>query len=443
VLREDSTSGSNGHSLLLFRVAGGGEPASYTFNLSASAQYAGVALRFSGVDTRSPFDALAGTVGASNTSIVAPAVTTVSNNVLLVSFAAVNANTSLTAAGGMSEIYDIAPGGSITVEAATQSLVTAGATGTRTATAANAGAYAAELVALRPAAAHAASLYVDLGGAFKNSGGGAVSITKPVNATTGDLVVIGAAWTGGTGAAPATPSGWTNVRTDTNGSTISTGWWYRVLTGAESWPLSFGPSSLKAMIAYTHTVRNVNPTTPVSGSSAGTGTGTTLTAPSVTASDSHTTLLSMFVNDNGSWTNGPVAGVSWDADAGGNSYSGSVNLATSRALATSTTTPAQVWTGSNSPWIGTALAINPAPDTYTINANLSWTASATAYATGYTWERWTVAQQKSGTVAGRTTVTATDTDALVSGTAYTYKLRTDATNWYSAQMTTTLTPTCP
>jgi hypothetical protein len=73
-LRDDSMANSKGHSTLIYHIAGSSEPASYTFSLFLSSVWAAAMMRFSGVDTRSPFDAFTGNVGASSTSLVAAGV---------------------------------------------------------------------------------------------------------------------------------------------------------------------------------------------------------------------------------------------------------------------------------------------------------------------------------------------------------------------------------
>jgi hypothetical protein len=450
-IRRDTAYTVSVASYLIYHFADATEPASYTFPIAfpgggTSTDYAAAMLQFSGVDPRSPFDAHAGTLAAtSSTSVVAPGLTTVADNVLLISFATINAQTSFTAPTGMTEVYNIPRSGTktVTAEAATQSFATAGATGIRTATAANAGVSAAQLVALRPSAIHPAPLYAAKSGFSDNSGGG-VSITRPDGATAGDLLVIGAAWNGALSAAPATPAGWTQIRADANDPSVSAGWWYKVASGTETWPLSFAPSSAKPMTTLIYRIAGVDTSNPIAGSNVGTGTSTTITAPGLTVTNDHTLTLNLGANnDTTGYVQNPVG-----TESDGTSFAGSgstyVNIGLSHTIATSTTTAAVSFKADNSkPWIGSSIAINPVPDPYTINAGLSWTASTTSWATGYTWERWTVSLQQTGSVSDRTTTTATDTTVLTSGTTYTYKLRTDASNWHSAKTTTTLTPTCP
>jgi hypothetical protein len=332
----------------------------------------GVDDAFSGVDTRSPFDAYTGTVGAVSTSLVAPGLSTVADNVLLVSFAALNAQTTVTPGAGMSELYDLQSGTTLTVEAATESFPSAGATGARTATAGSAGVYATHLVALRPAAAHPAPLYRIVTD-YLNSNGGTVSIAQPTGSTAGDLLVLAATWAGGTTNAPVTPSGWTTIRIDANGTNVSTGWWYRGITGGETWPVSFGPSSSVPMIALLTLLRNADTTTPISGSAVSTGTGTTMTAAGIAATNSHSVTMSVFADtDTTNAISGAGAGTAWDDMVYNNRSTSYVNAGFSHDIATAAATGTPSWLlGASKPWIATSVSFSPAPDTYTINANLS------------------------------------------------------------------------
>jgi hypothetical protein len=452
VNREDVGYGGTGHSVVLFLVAGASEPASYTFPIWVGSggpyQWSAAMLRISGVDTRNPIDAHAGTFGASSTTINYPGLTAVSDNDLLVSFAMVNAQTTFTAPTGMSEVYDFKSGTTVTVEAATASAGNAGTVATSTGSVGAAGAYGTQLVAIRPAAAQLAPLQYGNSSNYYATGGGSMSLTKPTGLTTGDLLLIGATWTGGTGSAPTTPTGFTKLRVDTNSSTVSAGWWYRVTTGSETWPISVGPSpATGAELAVLGVFRYIDTTNPIAGSTVdNTHTGTTLTAPAVTVTPGHSAVFHLLANNDSSTILRPVAGSSWDTYGYAHYNSTYINGTFGHDTATSTTTATHAFTTPNStPWIAESLALNPAPETYVINANLSWTVSTTTWANGYSWERWTGTLQQTGTVSGRTTVTATDTDTLTAGTTYTYKVRTTTpSTWTSAQVTTNLTPsTCP
>ena len=97
--------GNNNHRTISFyKVAGGSEPANYTFTINppnASAIMAGAIVAFSGVDTSTVFDVAPGTYAfnTSNTQIVltpVPAITTVSANAAVLMLAAANEITQIT-----------------------------------------------------------------------------------------------------------------------------------------------------------------------------------------------------------------------------------------------------------------------------------------------------------------------------------------------------------
>ncbi|HVD62815.1 MAG TPA: Ig-like domain-containing protein, partial [Lapillicoccus sp.] len=137
------------------RIAGGSEPASYTFTLSNAQSAAGGIVAYTGVDATTPVDVHGGQLNASSTSITAPSITTTGANRMIVGFFGTPVLTSVTPPGGMTERFDqTVPSTNtykVTSEAASQSVAGAGATGTRVATAVNAAANIGQLVALNPA----------------------------------------------------------------------------------------------------------------------------------------------------------------------------------------------------------------------------------------------------------------------------------------------------
>jgi hypothetical protein len=81
----------------------------------------------------------------------------------------------------------------------------------------------------------------------------------------------------------------------------------------------------------------------------------------------------------------------------------------------------------------------------TIQASLGWTATSSAWADGYVWQRTLggVADGSAVTVAGQATVSSTDSSSLSANTTYGYQLRATRNNWLSTAATTTLaTTTC-
>jgi hypothetical protein len=140
---------------IFVHVAGGSEPATYTFTFSSAQSSAGGIAAYSGVDPTNPVDAHGGQLNAASTSITAPSITTTGPDRMLVGFFGLPALSSMTAPSGMTERYDqTVPATNqfkVTTGSSDQVVTSAGATGTRVALAANSAANIGQLVALRPA----------------------------------------------------------------------------------------------------------------------------------------------------------------------------------------------------------------------------------------------------------------------------------------------------
>jgi hypothetical protein len=142
--------GTSGGQAVYWKVAGSSEPASYSFSFGVTPQRAsGGIVAYSGVNNSSPIDASSGQVsGGPGTSIAAPSVTTTAAGHMVVGFFGSSAVTTITPPFGMTERFDTASTGT-TTEAAMVVQPAAGATGTKTATAAGSGYWLGQLVALR------------------------------------------------------------------------------------------------------------------------------------------------------------------------------------------------------------------------------------------------------------------------------------------------------
>jgi MSHA biogenesis protein MshQ len=139
-----------------YRIAGVGEPASYTWTFSASHNgVVGGILSFSGVDNTAPIDAQSGTT-TSGLTHVAPTVTTTLNSGMLVTVHELASSATWAPPGGMTEAVDVASlaannANGISMEINWEVRATAGATGTRTATAsANGDSGAVHSISLKP-----------------------------------------------------------------------------------------------------------------------------------------------------------------------------------------------------------------------------------------------------------------------------------------------------
>ena len=155
VVRDDSIRGRLRQTIYLKR-AGPEEPASYAWALPSRQQIAGGVTAYSGVDPTRPVEAHAAAVARQRgTAVKAPSIRVTAADAMLVQIAAVNAEGTLRAPGGMTQRWlAAAPSGSpndALVSASDAPQREAGFTGSRVATATEGGARIGVLLALRPA----------------------------------------------------------------------------------------------------------------------------------------------------------------------------------------------------------------------------------------------------------------------------------------------------
>jgi hypothetical protein len=140
---------------LYVHVAGGSEPASYTWTFGSSQTALGTIAAFSGVDTNSPIVTHSGLATSSSSAITAPSLTLGIPDTRLVGFFGIVGKTTISPAAGMTErIESVSPAGAaakMTVELADQANPASGPTGSRTATGGKAAHNIGQLIALRPA----------------------------------------------------------------------------------------------------------------------------------------------------------------------------------------------------------------------------------------------------------------------------------------------------
>ena len=138
------------------RTAEGSDGASYTWTFGDPVSTAiGGIIAFSGLDPVSPVDVSAGQVNGSSSSATAPSVSTTVGDATLVALYAIANDATFTPPAGMTERLDVladttADGAATTADV---SVASAGATGTKVATASKSGDTIGVLVALRPATA--------------------------------------------------------------------------------------------------------------------------------------------------------------------------------------------------------------------------------------------------------------------------------------------------
>ncbi|MGH2725533.1 MAG: hypothetical protein ACRDKS_01005 [Actinomycetota bacterium] len=154
LIRLDATSEFDLRQAMFWKVVGS-EPSSYTFTFSQNQAAAGGIQAYAGVDTANPINAHGGKVDnfGRTTAIIAPSVTTTVNNAMLVGVYGISRNTTITPPSGMTERWDLASTAGpffATSEGCNQLQATAGATGTKSATAAVVGPNIGQLIALKP-----------------------------------------------------------------------------------------------------------------------------------------------------------------------------------------------------------------------------------------------------------------------------------------------------
>lgn len=90
------------------KTASAGEPASYTWSLSAPTGSAGGISAFSGVDTSSPVDSDAGQSTPSSLTHATPSLTTGTARTMLVTSHAMSSSATWTSPAGLTETFDVA-----------------------------------------------------------------------------------------------------------------------------------------------------------------------------------------------------------------------------------------------------------------------------------------------------------------------------------------------
>ena len=279
VRRVDNGSGQT-ISLAVFRkVAGAGEPASYTWNVSGATWSVGGIQSFSNVDPVNPIDVEGGQATPAGFTHATPSITTTVANAIVVSAHTFATSTTWTPPAGMTEAYDaqfqpVTTNQGSSMEGNYVLQAAAGATGTKTATAAGgAGAEdhgATHILALRPGAA-------------------VLGIEKPAGTTENDVLIasISARPSSATIAAPA---GWVLVRRVDNaaGATTSLAVFRKVAGAAEPSSYAWDVSGATWAVGGIQSFLNVDTANPIDVENGqATSAGLTHATPSVTTTVAH------------------------------------------------------------------------------------------------------------------------------------------------------------
>jgi MSHA biogenesis protein MshQ len=313
--RTDNANATASSLAVYYRVAGAGEPASYTWTLSANTGSAGGIQTFSNVDTSNPVDIENGQNTASALTHTSPTVTTTLTNTMLVTSYEFASSATWTPPGGMTETVDTASlavpnAAGISLEANYATQAAAGATGTKTATASNdADVGNADTLALRPLITFRAA-------SSAGAASGNLVINAPGGTVSSDVLVASIAVRPNTATITA-PAGWTLIRrTDqATGAQNSLAVYYKVAGGSEpssyTWTLSANTGSAGGIESFA----NVDTSAPVNiDNGQTTANGLTHAAPSVNTTVTSTMLVTSHeFSSSATWT--PPGGMTEVVDA--------------------------------------------------------------------------------------------------------------------------------
>ena len=130
------------------------------------------------------------------------------------------------------------------------------------------------------------------GASYASNRGSSLLVARPSGASPGDLLI--AAITATDGPTIGAPTGWTRLSLDADGGSLTQAVYWHVLTSSDpagfAWSFSASLTSIGAMQAYS----GVDPTSPVDGTAAAHGSGTTLVSPSISATSSNEMLVAFF-----------------------------------------------------------------------------------------------------------------------------------------------------
>jgi Flp pilus assembly protein TadG len=132
------------------RFAGAAEPADYGWNFNIQTQSAGAILAYSGVHATNALDGEAGQATSNGAGHATPSITTTHASSQVVTTHVIKRATTWTAPAGMTESFDVASTGNVTLTASYEPQANPGATGARTAVAGDPEVGVAQILALRP-----------------------------------------------------------------------------------------------------------------------------------------------------------------------------------------------------------------------------------------------------------------------------------------------------
>ena len=211
--------------------------------------------------------------------------------------------------------------------------------------------------------------------ASNNANSGSITINRPAGTVSGSLLLAQIAVRGGTTQTITAPAGWTLVPTNgrvNSGVTLAQAIYYRIAGAAEpasyQWTFSSSARSTGIILRYSGT----HATTPINVSDGlAAGSGTVITAPTVTTTVANTRLVAFFshANSAGSLTT-PAGMTSRSNGNSGGGVNGIKRRATDQAIAAIGATGNKTSTASNSAArAGHLVALRP---TATVTSVVTW-----------------------------------------------------------------------
>lgn len=238
------------------------------------------------------------------------------------------------------------------------------------------------------------------------------------------------------------PSGWTLVRRDTSRLTVSSAVFWRLATSAEPANATFtvsgspGVQMAGGITAYS----GVHTSDPVHTSGAITDNSPTVTALSVTTTVANTRLVFALAKRQ-EVVPAPSGTTSrWALMSGTGTANAGATVADQPFAGPGSTGARNTTASMFTQWVAQTVALRPIPGDP--SAALTWTASPSSWATGYTLQRVVGGSvQSTATVTPIATMSTTD-GPLVNGTTYTFRLSAYRGSWTSPAGTVALTPSC-
>ena len=280
------------------------------------------------------------------------------------------------------------------------------------------------------------------------SNNSSLTLSVPAATQVGDVVVAQVTNRYDTGytLTPPAGQGWNLVNrqmSGNGGNIVSSAMYWKVATAAGAGTSTFTLSSPTIDMAGGLAVfRGVDTSTPVNASAFTIGSSVHATAPSVTTTVANTVLVHTSVKRQEMLLQ-PTGDIAlWRIiSTGGGTVTQGVSAGYA-AFAGPGASPVVTISSAGSgtaEWVTFTVALRPAA---TVSADLTWTASSSSTATGYSLERLVGGTVQSTTTVTPVSSTGTTVASLVNGTAYTFRLRTYLGTWTSTAVTAALTPSC-